>query len=233
MSSMTNRMTSPSLLPYGDPVRRVDRHSEGEQPPGSIVATDDPELIRRWALRHRAEPATGEATASGPAMVDVHDGDAGIRFNFPAAAKFRSITWDVCLRAGHAGNDSEWPVSTGAQAQALENDTSIGSTLTSTTYAPQACCAPYPAETGRVSSSGTGIGRGLRREVIGSALALSLCRGCVSAAWPPACVPDHCRRPSPDASPAGDQDADFRAALAVHLPTTGYEFRLHMKGARR
>jgi hypothetical protein len=94
MSSMTNRMTSPSLLPYGDPVRRVDRHSEGEQPPGSIVATDDPELIRRWALRHRAEPATGEATASGPAMVDVHDGDAGIRFNFPAAAKFRSITWD-------------------------------------------------------------------------------------------------------------------------------------------
>jgi len=94
MSSMTNRMTSPSLLPYGDPVHRVDRHSEGEQPPGSIVATDDPELIRRWALRHRAEPATGEATASGPAMVDVHDGDAGIRFNFPAAGKFRPITWD-------------------------------------------------------------------------------------------------------------------------------------------
>ena len=91
---MSNRMTPPSLLPHGDPVRRVDLHSEAEQPPGSIVATDDPELIRRWAVQHSAEPATGERTESGPATVDVHDGDAGIRFNFPAAGRFRCISWD-------------------------------------------------------------------------------------------------------------------------------------------
>jgi hypothetical protein len=95
---MSNPMTPTSLPPYGDPVRRVDVRSEEEQPAGSIVATDDPELIRRWALRHSAEPATGEATESGPATVDVRDGDAGIRFNFPAAARFRPITWDEWLR---------------------------------------------------------------------------------------------------------------------------------------
>jgi len=94
MSSMTSLKTPPSLLPDAEPVRLVDLRSEGEQPPGSVVATDDHELIRRWASQHRAEPATGEATESGPAMVDVHDGDAGIRFNFPAAARFRAITWD-------------------------------------------------------------------------------------------------------------------------------------------
>ena len=94
MSSMTSRMSPPSLLPDAERVRRVDLRSEGEQPPGSILATDDHELIRRWASQHKAEPATGEATESGPATVDVHDGDAGIRFNFPAAARFRPITWD-------------------------------------------------------------------------------------------------------------------------------------------
>jgi len=58
------------------------------------VATDDHELIREWATRHSAEPATGEATPSGPATLDVEDGGAGIRFNFPAAAQFRPISWD-------------------------------------------------------------------------------------------------------------------------------------------
>ena len=91
---MNNRRSPPTLLPYGEPVRLVDLQSEELQPPGAVVATDDPELIRRWAVRHNAEPATGEATASGPATVDVHDGDAGIRFNFPAAGRFRPITWD-------------------------------------------------------------------------------------------------------------------------------------------
>ena len=91
---MSTRMNPPTLLPYGDPVHYVDRHSEDGQPRGSVLATDDHELIRRWAVRHSAEPATGEQTASGPATVDVNDGDAGIRFNFPAAGKFRSITWD-------------------------------------------------------------------------------------------------------------------------------------------
>jgi hypothetical protein len=58
------------------------------------LATRDKDLIRLWAARHRAEPATGEATPSGPATIDVNDGGAGIRFNFPAAARFRPISWD-------------------------------------------------------------------------------------------------------------------------------------------
>jgi hypothetical protein len=58
------------------------------------VATRDRELITSWAARHQAEPATGEATGSGPATVDVHDGGAGIRFNFPGFGRFRPITWD-------------------------------------------------------------------------------------------------------------------------------------------
>jgi hypothetical protein len=91
-------MARRSLLPDDNTVRRVDRHSEAEQEAGSIVATEDPELIRQWAAQHRAEPATGEASVSGPATRDVHDGGAGIRFNFPAAAAFRPITWDEWLQ---------------------------------------------------------------------------------------------------------------------------------------
>lgn len=87
-------MSTHSLLPDTPPVRRVDSHNESAQPAGAIVATDDRELIRAWASRHNAEPATGEATASGPATIDVRDGGAGIRFNFPAAARFRPISWD-------------------------------------------------------------------------------------------------------------------------------------------
>jgi hypothetical protein len=56
-------------------------------------ATRDHDEIRRWAVAHGAEPATGEATASGPATVHVTDGGVGIRFNFPGAAVFRPISW--------------------------------------------------------------------------------------------------------------------------------------------
>lgn len=58
------------------------------------LATRDKEVIRAWAARHGAEPATGEATPSGPATTHVNDGGAGIRFNFPAAAPFRPISWE-------------------------------------------------------------------------------------------------------------------------------------------
>ena len=58
------------------------------------LITGDHDTIQRWAARHSAEPATGEATASGPATVTVNDGGAGIRFNFPGAAFFRPITWE-------------------------------------------------------------------------------------------------------------------------------------------
>lgn len=58
------------------------------------LITTDHDVIRQWAARHSAEPATGEATASGPATVAVNDGGAGIRFNFPGVARFRPISWE-------------------------------------------------------------------------------------------------------------------------------------------
>jgi hypothetical protein len=56
--------------------------------------TRDHDRIRQWAARHQAQPATGEATTSGPATVEVRDHGAGIRFNFPGFGRFRPITWD-------------------------------------------------------------------------------------------------------------------------------------------
>jgi hypothetical protein len=60
--------------------------------PGTF-ATRDHDVIKQWAARRAAEPATGESTGTGPATVDVNDGGAGIRFNFPGAARFRQIAW--------------------------------------------------------------------------------------------------------------------------------------------
>ena len=90
-------MSRPSLIPDDDPIRRVDAREAPETPPGAVVATDDPELIRAWAREHNAQPATGEQTASGPATIDVRDGGAGIRFNFPGVARFRPISWEEWL----------------------------------------------------------------------------------------------------------------------------------------
>jgi hypothetical protein len=59
--------------------------------------TKDHEIIQTWARQHQAEPATGEATESGPATVSVRDEGAGIRFNFPGFARFRPIGWDEWL----------------------------------------------------------------------------------------------------------------------------------------
>lgn len=87
-----------SLLDDEDPIRKVDQNTVTEQQPGDVLATDDHELIRQWAVRHSAEPATGEATRSGPATRNVHDGGAGIRFNFPGVGLFRPITWDEWLQ---------------------------------------------------------------------------------------------------------------------------------------
>jgi Protein of unknown function (DUF2934) len=61
------------------------------------MATRDHRVIRAWAARHRAEPATGEATPSGPATVNVNDGGVGIRFNFPGVGRFRPISWEEWL----------------------------------------------------------------------------------------------------------------------------------------
>jgi hypothetical protein len=74
-------------------VALVDAGSEDRLPDVRTRATRDRALIRSWAERRSAEPATGEASASGPQRVSVNDGDAGIRFNFPGAARFRPISW--------------------------------------------------------------------------------------------------------------------------------------------
>ena len=61
---------------------------------GRTFVTTDHEVIRRWAARRQAEPATGESTPSGPSTVlSVNDGGTGLRFNFPGAATFRPINW--------------------------------------------------------------------------------------------------------------------------------------------
>src|SRR5688572_19750341 len=60
-----------------------------DRPGVRTMATRDRAEIRRWAAFHKAEPATGEATFSGPAVRDVNDLGAGIRFNFPGFAPLR------------------------------------------------------------------------------------------------------------------------------------------------
>lgn len=90
-------MERPSLLPDDDPFRRLEQ-DDARGTSQEVAMTDDPDVIRQWAARHDAEPATGEATPSGPATVNVQDTGAGIRFNFPAAAPFRPITWDEWFR---------------------------------------------------------------------------------------------------------------------------------------
>lgn len=59
-----------------------------------VLSTQDHEVIRQWATKRQAHPATGEATTTGPATIDVKDGGAGIRFNFPGSGAFRPIGWD-------------------------------------------------------------------------------------------------------------------------------------------
>ena len=87
-------MESASLLPQDQPIVMIDSHDEDRHREVRVVATRDPELVRRWAERRRAEPATGEATGSGPRTVDVHDEGTGLRFNFPGVQRYRPIEWD-------------------------------------------------------------------------------------------------------------------------------------------
>jgi hypothetical protein len=77
-----------------DPLSTEAGATSDEQRQIRALTTRDHDVIRRWAARHQGQPATGEATSSGPATVSVKDGGAGIRFNFPSAARFRPISWD-------------------------------------------------------------------------------------------------------------------------------------------
>jgi Protein of unknown function (DUF2934) len=94
-SAMSNPMQKKSLdVPTAGTVSVPTADVQHSSIQGHSVATKDHAVIRSWAARHRAEPATGEATASGPATIGVNDGGAGIRFNFPGAGFFRAITWN-------------------------------------------------------------------------------------------------------------------------------------------
>jgi hypothetical protein len=91
-------MEQRALLPEGRPIALITHDDERRHADLAVVATRDHELIRRWADRRHAEPATGEATESGPSTIVVNDEDAGVRFNFPAAGRFRPIDWDEWFR---------------------------------------------------------------------------------------------------------------------------------------
>jgi len=83
-----------SLLPESPshiPEVKADIPADRDAP---VVSTKDHLVIRQWAEQRQAEPATGEATRSGPATVNVADGGAGVRFNFPGYRPFRPISWE-------------------------------------------------------------------------------------------------------------------------------------------
>ena len=91
-------MQTRSLVPEDQPIALIDSASENSHADVAVVATTDHELIRRWASTRRAEPATGEATVSGPATISVNDEGTGLRFNFPAVGRFRTIDWSEWFR---------------------------------------------------------------------------------------------------------------------------------------
>jgi hypothetical protein len=86
-------MQKGQLLPKRHTVRQVDDDTLWEAS-GATLSTRDHNVIRQWASRRGAEPATGEATASGPATIAIADTGAGIRFNFPGLGPFRPISWE-------------------------------------------------------------------------------------------------------------------------------------------
>jgi hypothetical protein len=86
--------TTDPLFPQRDGFSSVTTHRVTESSAKKAIATRDHGVIREWAERHQAQPATGIETKSGPATLHVTDGGAVVRFNFPAAAKFRPISWE-------------------------------------------------------------------------------------------------------------------------------------------
>jgi hypothetical protein len=80
-------------FPERQPITNVTR-GERPDPSAAILATRDHAIIREWAQLFDAEPATGEASPSGPSSpMKVADGGAGLRFNFPGMGRFRPISW--------------------------------------------------------------------------------------------------------------------------------------------
>jgi hypothetical protein len=85
------------LFPDHLRIQHADSLETAIRPTTDVVFTRDHDVIKRWATERQAEPATGEATSSGPATVNVKDGGAGIRLNFPGVSAFRPISWDEWL----------------------------------------------------------------------------------------------------------------------------------------
>ena len=85
------------LFPDYPRIQTAESVDSAIRPSTQVVFTRDHEVIKRWAAERRAEPATGEKTSSGPATVDVKDGGAGIRLNFPGVSAFRPISWEEWL----------------------------------------------------------------------------------------------------------------------------------------
>jgi hypothetical protein len=81
-------------VPEDGRIQRVNFVAEFVNAFSDAVLTCEHDVIRQWAEIRHAEPATGEATSSGPQTIHVIDGGAGIRFNFPGAAAFRPISWE-------------------------------------------------------------------------------------------------------------------------------------------
>src|SRR6186713_3152732 len=78
------------LLPDYSRVRHV-THDTPRGQDDTVLATRDPIVIKGWAKLLAAEPATGEASASGGATsMKVNDGGSGLRFNFPGIGRFRA-----------------------------------------------------------------------------------------------------------------------------------------------
>ena len=71
------------LFTDSDRFASVTRQSPPERLGARTQATRDHETIRRWAADHGADPATGEATESGPATIAVNDGGGRYPIQFP------------------------------------------------------------------------------------------------------------------------------------------------------
>lgn len=91
---MTSNRHSPPDEPQIRHVKPIEGLFRGSS---RVVFTRDHGVIKRWAAERQAEPATGQASSSGPATSKVNDGGAGIRFNFPGVGAFRPIGWDEWL----------------------------------------------------------------------------------------------------------------------------------------
>jgi hypothetical protein len=83
--------TKEPFFPQPDGFSTVDRQTGSSAI--RAIATQDHAVIQAWAARHHAEPAIRDDFTPG-AAVHASDGGRIVRFNFPAAGRFRPVTWE-------------------------------------------------------------------------------------------------------------------------------------------